>query len=296
MQIIGITCSTAAAFFWALAVILFKKSGETLSPMALNIFKCTITLALLIPTLLFFDIELFPDRPLSDWFIFGLSGFCGITLADTFFFMALSRLGAAMTAVVDCLYLPLILFFSFVFLDEILGWKGLLGAALVASAVVIGSAARPSVAISRKKLLAGIGYGILAVSLLAGSIVMIKDLLGETPVLWASFVRILAGTIGLYLIAMVYPKRQNLLRELYPSRTWRTALPASIIGNYLAMVVWLAGIKHTLVSVAAILNQLSAVFIFCLAALFLKEPVTLPRLSATILAVTGAVLVATTVQ
>ena len=293
MQILGITCSTAAAFFWALAVILFKKSGETLSPMALNIFKCTVTLTLLVPTLLLFDIELFPDRPLSDWLIFSLSGFCGITLADTFFFMALSRLGAAMTAVVDCLYLPLILLFSFIFLDEMLGLKGLVGAGMVGSAVIIGSAARPSAAISRKKLLSGIFYGILAVALLAGSIVMIKDLLEQSHVLWASFVRILAGTLGLYLIALVHPDRNIIISELYPSPTWRTALPASVIGNYVAMVVWLAGIKYTMVSVAAILNQLSTVFIFILAALFLKEPVTLPRLTATILAVTGAAIVAT---
>jgi hypothetical protein len=35
MQIIGITCSTAAALFWSVAIILFKKSGDNFSPMAL---------------------------------------------------------------------------------------------------------------------------------------------------------------------------------------------------------------------------------------------------------------------
>jgi drug/metabolite transporter (DMT)-like permease len=39
MQLIGILCSTGAALFWASAVIMFKKSGETFSPMALNLFK-----------------------------------------------------------------------------------------------------------------------------------------------------------------------------------------------------------------------------------------------------------------
>ncbi len=296
MQMIGITCSLGAAFLWALALVLFKKSGETISPMALNIFKCTVTLPLFVLTLLLFNIELFPDRPLSDWIIFSLSGIFGITLADTFFFMALGRLGAGMTAVIDCLYLPLILFFSFIFLDEILGIKGLCGACLVIGAITISSAARPVVPITRKNLIQGLVLGLLAVSFLAGSIVMIKYRLKEVHFLWASFVRLLAGTIGLYLLALLHSDKKSLVAELYPSKSWKTALPASIIGNYMAMMAWLAGIKYILVSVAAVLNQLSAIFIFILAAIFLKEPITLPRLTATLLAVSGAILVATTVN
>jgi drug/metabolite transporter (DMT)-like permease len=296
MQMIGITCSLGAAFLWASALVLFKKSGETITPMALNIFKCTVTLPLFVLTLLLFNIELFPDRPLSDWIIFSLSGVFGITLADTFFFMALGRLGAGMTAVIDCLYLPLILFFSFIFLDEILGVKGLCGACLVIGAIIISSAARPVIPITRKNLIQGLVLGFLAVSFLAGSIVMIKYRLKEVHFLWASFVRLLAGTIGLYLLALLHSDKKSLVAELYPSKSWKTALPASIIGNYMAMMAWLAGIKYILVSVAAVLNQLSAIFIFILAAIFLKEPITLPRLTATLLAVSGAIIVATTVN
>jgi drug/metabolite transporter (DMT)-like permease len=50
--------------------------------------------------------------------------------------------------------------------------------------------------------------------------------------------------------------------------------------------------KYTLVSLAAILNQLSTVFIFLLAAIFLKEPVTVSRILAILLATVGAILAA----
>ena len=63
MQVIGILCSTGAALFWAAAVIMFKKSGETFSPMALNLFKGVVTLLLLVPTLWFAGVPLFPVRP-----------------------------------------------------------------------------------------------------------------------------------------------------------------------------------------------------------------------------------------
>jgi drug/metabolite transporter (DMT)-like permease len=295
MQLIGILCSVGAALFWATAVIMFKKSGETFSPMALNLFKGVVTLLLLVPSLWIAGVPLFPARPSHEWMMFCISGVLGITLADTFFFMALQRLGAGLWAVVDCLYLPLIILVSYLFLDEAIGLKGMLGALLVVAAICAGSFSGSSVAISRHHLVAGLFFGVLAVALIAGSIVMVKPLLERTHVLWASYARLLAGVAGLLIIALIHPQRGEILGALKPSPEWKIALPASIVGNYLAMLAWLAGFKYTLVSVAAILNQLSTIFTFILAAMFLKEPVTLPRLIAIVLAVSGALLAASAV-
>ncbi|WP_054693041.1 EamA family transporter [Desulfosarcina cetonica] len=85
MQLFGILCSIGAALFWAMAVIMFKKSGDTLSPTALNLFKGVVTLMLLLPTLWLADVSLFPPHPATHWLRFGLSGLLGITLADNFF-------------------------------------------------------------------------------------------------------------------------------------------------------------------------------------------------------------------
>ena len=293
MQMIGVLSSTAAAFFWATAVIMFKKSGETFSPMALNLFKGVVTLVLLVPTLWIAGIPLFPTRPLHDWLLFSISGVLGVTLADTFFFMALKRLGAGLWAVVDCLYLPFIILLSTLFLEEPIGVKGMVGAGLVVAAIGADSYSRSTLKISKQDWGVGLFFGVAAVLLIAGSVVMVKPLLVETSVLWASFVRLLAGVAGLIIIAWVHPERKIMASELRPSPAWRIALPASIIGNYMAMLAWLAGFKYTLVSVAAILNQLSTIFTFILAAVFLHEPVTRPRLVAIVLAVSGALLAAT---
>jgi drug/metabolite transporter (DMT)-like permease len=295
MQLIGILCATGAALFWASAVIMFKKSGETFSPMALNLFKGVVTLVLLVPTLWIAGVPLFPARPVHDWILFCISGVLGITLADTFFFMALRRLGASLWAVVDCLYLPFIILISALVLDESIGIKGILGALLVIFAIGADSYSGSSVAISRHHFKTGLFFGVMAVVLIAGSVVMVKPLLAQTHVLWASFVRLLAGVVGLLVLALIHPERRDILGALRPSPVWKIALPASIVGNYLAMLAWLGGFKYTLVSVAAILNQLSTIFTFILAAIFLKEPVTLPRFVAIVLAVSGALLAASAV-
>jgi drug/metabolite transporter (DMT)-like permease len=51
----------------------------------------------------------------------------GIALSDTFFFQCLNLLGASLTAVVDCLYSPFVILFSFLFLGERLSFRQILG-------------------------------------------------------------------------------------------------------------------------------------------------------------------------
>ena len=65
-------------------------------------------------------------------------------------------------------------------------------------------------------------------------------------------------------------------------------MPASVCGNFIALLFWVAGMKYTTASQAGILNQMSTIFIFILAAIFLKEKITVNRSIA--VAVTGACL------
>jgi drug/metabolite transporter (DMT)-like permease len=46
------------------------------------------------------------------------SGLIGISVADTLFFVALRKLGAELTAIVDCVYAPFIIGLSFLILRE----------------------------------------------------------------------------------------------------------------------------------------------------------------------------------
>lgn len=288
---LGAILSLCAAFFWAGAVILYKKSGEVFSPVSLNIYKSVVALILISLTMLILEIPFFPDKPLNDWLLLAISGFFGITLSDLFFFMALNRLGAGLVAIVECLYLPSVIFFSFLLLGESLTTGAMIGGFLIFAAVFVGSLSRtklPDPSVIKKSAWSGILMGCLAMVLVALGIVIIKELLDRTDILWANFVRVGAGTASLLAYLFCHPKRKTYLRELRFSKTWFMALPASVSGNYLALICWVGGMKYTTASQAAILNQMSTIFIFILAALFLKEPITGPKTLAIILAVTGA--------
>jgi len=76
-----------------------------------------------------------------------------------------------------------------------------------------------------------------------------------------------------------------------PSATWKTLVPASILGAYVALLLWLGGFKWASASVAAVLNQMSSVFTIVLARMFLGEVVTRRRAIGGAAAVLGAIVV-----
>jgi drug/metabolite transporter (DMT)-like permease len=291
--VLGSLFAISSAFFWAVAVILYKKSGNLFSPLSLNIYKSLVALILIFFTMLILGIPFFPEVPLNDWLLLSLSGVLGITLADIFFFTALNRLGAGLVAIVECLYLPSVLLFSHLIIGETLGFGGMMGSLLVLSAVLVGSVDKKGMAHPNKfsrDTLWGIVSGILSILFLAIGIVIIKGILEQTNVFWATLVRLAAGSLSLLIMVLFHPNRKKYFRELNFSRAWFTAFPASVCGNYFALVCWVAGMKYTTASQAAILNQMSSIFIFILAAIFLKENITANKAIAICLAITGACL------
>ncbi|MCP4023612.1 MAG: DMT family transporter, partial [Desulfobacteraceae bacterium] len=266
---------------------------DVFSPISLNIYKSIVAFILVSLTMLIMGIPFFPDKPLNDWLILSVSGFFGITLADLFFFISLSKLGAGLFAIVECLYLPCVIMLSFILLGENLSLYVIIGGALVLSAVFVGSYSKkgtPQNVQEKQQTISGIIYGCLSIVFLAIGIVIIKDVLENTDVFWATLIRVTAGIISLFFILLLHPRRKQYFNELKFSKAWYIAFPASVIGNYLALLCWVAGMKYTAVSRAAILNQMSTIFIFILAAIFLKEKITFNKSIAICLAVTGACL------
>ncbi len=292
IPLLGETLALAAALSWSAGVILFRKLGDQSPPVAVNLFKNAVTVVLLALTLPLAGTPFLPDRPASDWLLLVVSGLLGISLADTLFFMALNRLGAGLVAVVDTLYAPAVIGLSVLFLGERLGAQVLVGAVLIVGAILVGAADRPAPGSTRRRIVEGAVLGAVAIFCMAAGIVMAKGVLETAPLLWAAEVRMAAGTAGL-LPLLLFPRWREGIAPLFrPSRRWALAVPASVLGAYLSMTAWLGGFKFTLVSVAAVLNQLSTIFIFLLAAVFLREPMTKRRTLAVAMAVAGALLVA----
>jgi drug/metabolite transporter (DMT)-like permease len=95
----------------------------------------------------------------------------------------------------------------------------------------------------------------------------------------------------LVLVLLFHPRNKPIINSLWSRHNWYYTLTGSFLGAYLAMFIWIAGIKYTQASIASALNQTSTIFIFIFAGLILKEPMTLRRALGIGLAFAGAVLV-----
>lgn len=287
---IGEILSLLSAVFWAVSVILFRLAGNKVHPLVMNLFKNTLALALLALTAAVMGGGP-PDIPPTVAAVFVLSGILGIALADWLFFTALVRLGAELTAIVDCAYAPFVIGLSFLFLGERMSAVQTAGVFLIIAAVVLITRKKAEERISRKALLSGVGIGIVSMFLTAGGIVMAKPYLAGTSVVWATLIRMAGGSAAGLLLWAAHPRRRELLRPLRQGANFRLLIPASIFGAYFSVIVWVAGFKYTQASIASALNQLNTVFVFILAAIVLKEKITPLKLIAVSLAFLGAVLV-----
>jgi drug/metabolite transporter (DMT)-like permease len=226
-----------------------------------------------------------------DYLLLFLSGALGIGISDSLLFAALNRLGAGLTAIVDCLYSPFIIGLSIIWLSEVLTVWQLIGAIMIISAVLTVASRKGRAQITRTDLTWGLTYGVLAMATTAVGIVMIKPILNRSPILWVTEMRLIGGMIVLVIILLFHPRRRTIIGSLGSSVGWKYTLSGSVIGAYVAMMFWLGGMKYTQASIAAALNQLSNIFIFIFAFLILKEPINLQRTIGIILGVGGSLLV-----
>lgn len=283
------------AVTWAMSVILFKRAevqGD-LSPHALNLFKNTLAIVLLVLTLTVMGRGLDLGRSGVDWAALLVSGAIGIGLADTLYFAALRRIGAGPVALAEMVYSPVVVCLSVALLDEHFGLTLAIGGALVLGGVTLAlwRAERPAGAPTRRVGLAGVGLGMLAATLMAAGIVLAKPALGRSDLVEATLIRLIGGVSVQLLWIVTRSDRAQILGILRPQPVWRTLLPASVMGAYVALLLWMGGMKYTDASVASVLNQLNVVFILILARIFLGEPLTGRRFSGALVAMAGAVVI-----
>ncbi len=288
---IGELYALGAAIIWALSVILFKKSGESVHPIALNTFKSTLAMVLLLPVLFLRPESLSYSTSWTDYALLLASGAIGIAIADSLVFKGLNLLGAGLSSIVNCLYSPFIILFSVLLIGESLGWVQVLGVLLIISAVLSATSLKGRGAVSRHDMILGVICGVLAMATMGISIVMVKPLLDRSPVLWATGIRLIGGCAGLYVQLMIHPRKRTIIGSMVCARSWKYTLGGSFLGGFVAMILWIGGMKYTQASTAAALNQTSNIFVFLFAAWFLKERITWLRAAAICAAVLGALLV-----
>ena len=280
-----------AAVVWSNAVILLKKSGESVPPLALNLFRVALTAPLLALTLVALRQPVVREVPVADYLILFASGIIAIAISDTLFHKSLNMVGAGISAIVGCLYSPSVVMLAFLLIGERFTAGQLAGMGFIITGVIVAAGHRPPEGTGTRQIVVGVILGALSLVAVALGIVIAKPVLNRSPVVWATTMRQVGALGALLPIALISSRRAHIFRAFRPARAWKYTIPATLLGSYVALMAWIAGMKYTLAGVAAMLNQTSTIFILIFATVFLREPLTRRKIAAAALAVCGIVLV-----
>jgi drug/metabolite transporter (DMT)-like permease len=282
-QALGDAMALGCALAWALALLAFSRL-QGVDAAALNLFKNTLASGLLLLTMLAAGLSFDLERSVMDWGMLGLSGVLGLAVADTLFLAGLRRVDASVAALADCAYAPTVLLLSVAALGEPAGAGLIAGAPLVVLGLaVVGWEPRAGRApVDRGGLL----LAVAGVVITALAVVLAKPALERSTLLEATAIRLLAGSAALFAFEALAGRRREVLALFRPQAAWRGALPGALLGSYVAMILWLGGMKYGTASRAALLNQSGAVWVLLLSGVA-GEPVPRRRWVGAGLAVLG---------
>ena len=295
---LGEICSLLSAVFWALAIIIFKKIGDRVSPMVINPVKSTIGLLLFILTYIILGIPLTPNTQFSniDLITLAVSGIIGIGIADIIFLHSLNILGAGISAIVDTVYSPFVIFFAFIILGESLTAIQLFGGVLIIGSVLYTSTKIQNIPVNLKRFKQGVLYGVGSIAMMALGSVMIKPILNTVSnqprlQMWIAGYRLISGVLVSGSIMLYANQKENILGALRDRTLWLPLMVSSVLATYLGIAMWVMGMSMTTASISSILNQTATIFIMIFAWVFLGEPLTKRRILSIIVAMFGAYLV-----
>ena len=280
----------SSAAVWALAVIMLRRSGETLPAFELNLFKNTFGFVLMVPTIMLFEGLALPDFSSSDVLLAVSSGALGIALGDTWYLKALNLMGASRTGIVAGLFSPFVILLSTIFLGERLQLWQWLGFFLVIAGVMLVTWRVNRMEVDSADLKKGALYGVSAMFVMAVGIVMVKGVLETKPFLWTFELRMTGGVGGLLIFLLPRERWQRVKQNYLQPQPWGMIVGASFLAAYLSLILWLAGYKLIDASLASALNETNGAFIVLLAWLILGEAMNRRKLAGISLTLTGVII------
>jgi drug/metabolite transporter (DMT)-like permease len=286
VQILGVSAALCSAASWAIAAILFKQLGERILSPAMTWAKGIISIVLLAAVLAFTGVEAIDAHT---FLLLAASGLLGIGLGDTFFFEALQGLGPHAVVLLLMLSQVLTVVLAVVLLGETLTpaiWLGIMfvvfGIGIVLYTKLAGS--------RETSRWSAIMYGLLSVGCMSVSIIIAKQGLESVSAMQATFIRMLAGTAGIFLLGIGAGKLRNWMKPFRDVKLASHFIVAVVVVTFGGFWLSLVAIKHIDVSIANTLISTEPLFILPLAAIFLKERITFQALVGTLIAIPGVFL------
>jgi len=219
------------------------------------------------------------------------SGLLGIALGDTFFFEALQGLSPQTLLVLAVLGQVVTVLLAVAFLGERIppgGWVGIVLVIVGVAVVLQGTLASEE---QRATKVRGVIFGLLAVLVLSASAIVAKMALGDdSGTMEATFVRMLAGALGVFAFGGTTGRIKSWATPFRDRRLFARFVGSVAVVTFGGFWLGLVAFKYTQVAVASTLTSTEPVFGLLLAVLIFRERVTARAVLGTGITVLGVVI------
>lgn len=288
---IGVIAALGSAASWSVGTLLFSRLGESLSSFAMTLVKSGMSVLLL--GLLTLLLGAFSDVGLQAYGYLAMSGLLGIALSDTFFFSALKELGPRAIILLTSIGQVFTVVLAVILLGERLPLNGWIGIAFIVSGIAIGML--PGASARGRSSSKGIVFGLISVLLMSVSVILTKKGLEGTSTVYATLIRMLAGTLGMLLMGIVTCRLKKWVTPFRDRKLMLQFFVAVCVITFGGFWLTIVAFKYTSVAVANSLISTEPIFIIPLSVIFLKEKLTSRAVAGAVIAVTGVIFLCTSV-
>ena len=285
--LLGIASALGSAASWALGAVLFKRVGEKMSPAAMTLAKGAASVVLL--GIAVVAIGFYPAQSKSLWLLV-LSGVIGIALGDSLFFKALQDLSPVSIIVLMVVGQIVTAIMGVLVLSERptpLAWGGM---ALIMAGVVVVLFGDVSSDPTQTRI-RGILFGLGAVLCMSLSSIIAKRPLDTVPTVQATFIRMAAGTVGVFLVGGVLGQIGGWLAPLKDFNFLAKFLLAVVVVSFGGFWLSIVAIKFLPVAVASALNATEPIFAIPLSLILMKDRINLRSVVGSVAVVAGVALI-----
>ncbi len=291
---LGEIAALGTSFCWSFGSVFFTIASRRIGSTEVNRLRLVVGMLFLMATHWVIFNTLIPlNAHFHHWFWFGISGFIGFTIGDTFLFRGYVLIGPRLTMLLMSLSPIFGALLAWIFLRESLNFLEILAIIITLLGIALVLYDRKDQNHKDKNFLIGILCGLGAsVCQALGYYASKKGLLyNDFPALSGNLIRIMSGAIFIWLIALFQMEAKSTVFRLGDKKADIAIFCGAFFGPFVGVWLSLVAIQYTYIGVASTLMALPPIILIPISHWVLKEEITHISIIGTIIALFGVTLI-----
>ncbi len=294
---IGELAAIGTAICFSIGPTFFTLAGKSVGSVVVNRTRLLIAVILLfIVHWIAYGNLLPPQIEGFRWLWLGLSGIIGLTLGDAALFQALITLGPRLTMLIFAISPVIGIGLGWMFLDESLGLMQIIGIIVTLGGIIWVISNQENDGdkkVNNKTFLWGIVFAVLgAAGQAIGLFTAKKGLIDGFPALSGQIIRMLAGTISIWIWTILIRKGKETIKIIRDNpKALKLIIIATLVGPMLGVWFSLVSVQNSELGISSTLQALPPIFLIPISIYFFKEKVNFQSILGTVISLVGVAII-----